>query len=281
MSRLSWKQWFFQQFGLALEKSAKRRFKHRVMAVETLGARITPAVNAFFSHGVLTITGDNQDNTITVSRDAAGALLVNGGAVSIKRGAPTAANTKLIQVFGAAGNDMLALDETNGALPKANLYGGAGNDTLSGGAGNDQLFGAAGNDTFLGKGGVDLMFGGAGNDLLTGGAGNDQAFGQAGDDRMVWNPGDASDINEGGAGNDTVEVNGGNGGETFTTAADGNRVRFDRTDPAPFFIDIGTTENLVLNANGGDDRFSASGNLATLIALNVDGGAGNDTLAGG
>ena len=33
--------------------------------------------------------------------------------------------------------------------------------------------------------------------------------------------------------------------------------------------------------NGGDDTFSATGNLATLINLTVDGGAGNDTILGG
>src|SRR5262249_29962892 len=38
--------------------------------------------------------------------------------------------------------------------------------------------------------------------------------------------------------------------------------------------------NLVLNANGGDDTFSASGNLAALIQITVDGGAGNDTILG-
>ena len=57
-------------------------------------------------------------------------------------------------------------------------------------------------------------------------------------------------------------------------------MRFDRLNPAPFSIDIGTSENLVLNANGGDDSFSATGNLAALIKLTVDGGTGNDTLLG-
>ena len=97
---------------------------------------------------------------------------------------------------------------------------------------------------------------------------------------MVWNPGDDTDLNEGGAGTDTVEVNGGNGAEQFTTTANGTRVRFDRLNPAPFSIDIGTSEKLVLNANGGDDSFSATGNLAALIGITVDGGAGNDTLLG-
>ena len=58
-------------------------------------------------------------------------------------------------------------------------------------------------------------------------------FGEAGNDRMIWNPGDDTDLNEGGAGTDTVEVNGGNGAEVFTVTANGTRVRFDRVDAGP------------------------------------------------
>jgi Ca2+-binding RTX toxin-like protein len=252
-------------------------------ALEPLDERILPAITAsFFSGaGLLSVFGDAQNNTIVVSRDAAGQILVNGGAVAIQGGAATVANTALIQVFGQAGADQISLDEANGALPAANLFGGAGNDTLIGGSGADQLFGQAGNDTLLGKRGNDLLFGGAGDDLLTAGPGNDMVFGEAGNDRMIWNPGDGSALNEGGAGNDTVEVNGGNASEVFTVTPNGTRVRFDRTTPAPFFLDIGTSENLVLNANGGDDTFTGSNGLAPLISLTVDGGAGNDTITGG
>jgi Ca2+-binding RTX toxin-like protein len=254
-----------------------------VPEVEALGERVLPAVTAMFlpSTGTLSVFGDAQDNRITVSRDAAGKILVNGGAVEVSGGTPTVANTALISVFGQDGNDTIALDEANGALPNANLFGGAGDDVLTGGSGADQLFGQAGNDTLLGKGGNDLLFGGAGNDVLTGGTGNDQVFGEAGNDRMVWNPGEGSDLNEGGAGIDTVEVNGGNGAEAFTVTANGTRVRFDRVNPAPFFLDIGTSENLVVNMNGGDDTFTAGNGLAPLISLNVDGGAGNDQITGG
>ena len=105
-------------------------------------------------------------------------------------------------------------------------------------------------------------------------------FGESGNDRMIWNPGDDTDLMEGGEGNDTAEVNGGNGAEVFTVTANGARVRFDRLDPAPFSIDIGTTENLVLNANGGNDQISATGNLAALIKLTIDAGAGDDTVLG-
>ena len=250
---------------------------------EMLDARILPAVSATFlpAAGLLTVIGDAQDNAITVSRNAAGSILVNSGAVTVLGGTPTVANTSLIQMFGLGGNDNLALDETNGALPNANIFGGTGNDTIIGGSGNDLLFGESGNDTLLGKGGADLLFGGDGNDVLTGGTGNDQVFGQGGNDRMIWNPGEGTDLNEGGDGNDTVEVNGGNGAETFTVAPNGTRVRFDRVTPAPFSLDIGTSENLVVNMNGGDDTFTASNGLAGLIAVTVDGGAGNDTITGG
>jgi Ca2+-binding RTX toxin-like protein len=273
-----------RRFRLATHPGRNKPRDWRVTPIlETLDERVAPAIVATFTpgSGLLSVLGDAAANTITVSRNAAGNILVNGSAVAVKGGTPTVANTTLIQVFGLAGDDVITLDEANGALPRANLFGGAGNDTLTGGSGADMLFGESGNDTLLGKGGADFLFGGGGNDVLTGGAGDDQVFGQDGNDRMIWNPGDGTDLNEGGAGNDTVEVNGGNGAETFTVTANGTRVRFDRTAPAPFSLDIGTTENLVVNCNGGDDSFSAGNGLANLISITVDGGAGNDTLPGG
>src|SRR5262249_37836292 len=113
-----------------------------------------------------------------------------------------------------------------------------------------------------------------------GGRGDDQVFGGAGDDRLIWNPGDDSDLIEGGDGTDTVEINGGNVAEVFSTTAHRTRGRFDRLSPAPFSLDIGRAEKLVLNANTGNDSFSASGNLAPLIQITVDGGPGDDILLG-
>ena len=244
--------------------------------------RIVPAVTAFFNPatGVLAVVGDAQANTIAFSRDNAGRILINGGGITINGGTPTIANTTIIKANGAAGSDTIALNEAKGALPKVHFNGGAGNDTLVGGAGDDLLFGQSGNDTLSGKGGFDILLGGSENDTLTGGDADDQVHGQSGNDRMIWNSGDDTDLNEGGDGSDTVEVNGGSGAEVFTTTANGTRVRFDRIDPAPFAIDIGTSENLVLNANGGDDSHSATGDLAALIKITVDGGAGNDTIRG-
>ena len=60
------------------------------------------AIKATFSPtaGTLSVIGDSLKNSITASRDAAGNLLINGGAVPIEGGAATVANTSLIQVFG-------------------------------------------------------------------------------------------------------------------------------------------------------------------------------------
>ena len=125
------------------------------------------AIKASFSPtaGLLSVFGDSLDDTIVMSRDAAGQILVNGGNVSITGGTPTVANTAMIQVFGQGGKDTITLDESNGALPAAQLFGGAGNDVRTGGSG------------------ADLLFGGAGNDVLTGGDGDDQVFGEGGNDR--------------------------------------------------------------------------------------------------
>jgi Ca2+-binding RTX toxin-like protein len=215
-------------------------------------------------HGrVLTIRGDGRADSISVGRDAAGVIEVNGSAVRIHGAPATVGNVDRIVVLGGRGSDRLAVDDSSGPLPSARLYGGSGDDELFGGSRADRLFG------------------GGGDDLLAGGGGNDQSFGGAGTDQLIWNPGDGSDVNEGGDGSDSVVVNGGLAAESFTATADGTRVRFERVTPAAFSLDIGTTEHLVVNANGGDDSFAASGDLASLISLTVDGGPGNDRISGG
>ena len=111
------------------------------------------AITASFSPGsrVLTLIDDSQGNTIVASRDVAGNILVNGGAVAVIGGQPTVADTGTIQMFGQGGNDTISVDETNGAMPAAQLFGGDGNDTLTGGSGNDLLFGQAGNDILMAR----------------------------------------------------------------------------------------------------------------------------------
>ena len=255
--------------------------------------------------GALSEFGDAANNSLITSRDSSGRILVNNGAVPIAGGTPTIAKTSLIQAFGQDGDDTIALNETNGALPNANLFGGAGNDTLTGGSGNDLLFGQAGADTLFGKGGNDFLFGGDGNDMLTGGAGNDQVFGEAGNDTMIWNPGDGSDTFEGadlvvggrgndvaflgggadtfvwnpGDGNDSVDgqagvdtllFNGANVNEKIDISANGSRARFTR-DVANITMDLNSMETIDFNALGGADTITVNNLTGTGVKnVNID-----------
>src|SRR5262249_25551217 len=133
-------------------RSGRQRPSRRLRPVELTGLelldrRILPAVTATFSaaEAALSVVGDDQDNTIVVSRDAAGTIVVNNGAVAIAGGQPTVANTRTVLMLGGLGNDSLILDEANGALPAASMSGGGGDDVLIGGSGNDFIAGDSGN----------------------------------------------------------------------------------------------------------------------------------------
>ena len=233
------------------------------------------AVSSTFNpgNGVLTTTGDNLDNTITTSRDATGSILINAGAVPIQGGTATVTNTGLIQAFGQDGNDNISLDETNGALPSAKMFGGLGNDTVIGGSGADQLLGESGNDVLNGAGGADAM---------TGGAGNDAYFVDNISDQTIENPGEGNDtvfstvdfrlsanvdniILQGGAdlqghGNSVVNAVIGNSGNNLLDGEGGADV---------------------LTGNAGNDTFIFSvgqGNGDTVVDFSGNGAAAGDSL---
>src|SRR5262245_2718041 len=54
-------------------------------------AQVANSVSAVFipQSGILAVTGNNSDNALTVSRNAAGALLVNNGAIAVRGPAAT------------------------------------------------------------------------------------------------------------------------------------------------------------------------------------------------
>ena len=255
--------------------------------------------------GTLTVFGDSADNEIVISRDALGVISVNGEvplAGGIPGGFPTVFNTKSISVFGLGGNDTIRLDETNGPLPAAQLFGGSGNDILTGGSGadalhgqdgNDQLSGGAGDDFLLGQSGTDVMFGGDGADQMFGGAGDDTADGDRGDDvaflgdgndLFVWDPGDGSDRVEGEAGFDTMLFNGSGADEVFEASANGPRLRFTR-DVGNIVMDVDGVERVDVEALGGADTVTLNDLTGTAVQeLRVDleavkdGGAADDKI---
>lgn len=205
------------------------------------------------------VSGTGGNNKINVGL-AGKAVVVTGASTQLI--VTDAENFDRLTARGLAGNDILTVSTAAAAAMLVSLDGGAGNDTVTG--------------SIL----TDILFGGDGNDRLTGGKGDDQMFGDAGDDRFIYNPGDGTDLMEGGDGTDTVEINGSNAGEVFAFTANGARIRFDELSPAPFALDIGTAENMLLKAGGGNDSISGTGNLAALASFTIDGGAGNDTILG-
>ena len=239
-------------------------------------------ITAVFDGSVLTVTGDDNDNTIIVSRDAAGNILVNGGAVAVTGGSTTVSNTTLIRVLGLGGNDVLTIDDGNGPMPPANLFGGDGNDTLTGSGADDVLDGGPGDDILLGRGGNDILQGGPGNDTLNGGQGADQMIGGDGDDLIIWDPGDGSDVVEGQGGNDTLLFNGANISETVDLSANGQRLRFFR-NIGSIIMDCDGIEKVDFNALGGADDVTVnnlSGTLVTNVFISLLNGAGtNDGAA--
>jgi Ca2+-binding RTX toxin-like protein len=225
------------------------------------------AIKAKFTAGVLSVTGDNDDNSITItgSRNATGQIeqiLINGAAISVQGDPLTNANE--IDVFGGNGNDTISLDNiappAGQALPTAHLFGGNGNDTLFGGGGND------------------ILDGGAGDDMVTGGKGADTAFLGTGNDTFIWNPLDGNDTVDGGNGFDTLVFNGKNGGETFTIEANGSGGATFSRDKGT--IDLTSVERIQFNAQGQfadnitiDDL---TGTGVKQVVVDLGGGGGGD-----
>ncbi|UWQ19850.1 calcium-binding protein [Jannaschia sp. M317] len=92
-------------------------------------------------------------------------------------------------LHGGEGADLLRGEDGNDALHGEAgddiLDGGHGDDRVVGSFGNDTLYGGEGNDRILGGTGDDVLHGGAGNDTIWSGTGVDYLTGGSGDDLMV------------------------------------------------------------------------------------------------
>lgn len=282
----------------------QHRFAPRLDALET---REVPAVLAVFNTDALTVLGDGTANNIVVAADSAGNLQVtnNGNAVAINTtlGTPNKANLKTITVDARGGSDSVVIDRSVNVLDANGKLAASANGTLIGGAGNDTIRvlsggfqgGVIGNPII----GNFTMLGGAGDDFLDSGFGNDAMFGGEGNDTMRWLPGTLVDTFDGGSGNDTAIVVGNtspipdlttadpndtSNGDSFLLSADPatGGALFQRTNLIPFKIGITTTENVVMQTGGGNDRITVTALAGTGVRnVVLDGGDGDDVLDGG
>ena len=168
-------------------------------------------------------------------------------------------------------------DSFNGAAGSSaiNVGGGAGNDSLTGGSGNDTLAGGIGNDTLNGGGGADTIFGGDGADTISGGAGNDALFGGSDGDRFTFQDGFGADTVQGGEGGsdfDRLDFGGLTSGVSITFSGNEAGTAVNGANSIAF----SQIEALTLTAQ--NDTLIGSGDTT---GLNVDAGAGNDSLLGG
>jgi len=133
--------------------------------------------------------------------------LTNFATVKLGKGADNLniagnANSGGVQVFGGAGNDTISAGVADNATSNA-IYGGDGNDNITAN-GSWAVYGEDGDDNITGGAGAqNAIFGGAGDDTINGGGGNanDQLSGGAGANTFVFG---TPQINSNGNVSDTI-----------------------------------------------------------------------------
>ena len=241
------------------------------------------------AHGELAIEGTNAGDRLALRLQSGNPaiLQVDVGDDGSADFSFARAEIARISVDGGNGDDVVRIDESNGVFTDTiatTIDGGNGDDNLVGGAGAGTLRGGNGNDILAGGSGAETLEGGNGNDSIDGNGGNDVGLLGNGDDTFVWDPGDGSDIVEGQNGIDTMLFNGANGAEQVDLSANGERLRFFRTQ-GTITMDTDGVETVDFNALGGADLVTVNDLSGTDVSkVNVDlagalGGATGDGAA--
>ncbi len=233
------------------------------------------------------VTGEAGDNAASVAhRFEDEGILFTGAAFDV-RDVASLANPGVFQAvaLGTSGADTISAVALG--LGASYVNAGQGNDTVTDTANADFLEGGAGNDTLNTTGGNDTAIGGTGLDTITATTGDDRLDGGAENDRIQFDDTTSLDANDtviGGAGDaDTLAITAGN-------VLDAQ------------FAGVSTVEVLELSATAAtqdatiDELAIAAGirtvnglgadnvvtleqqHAAGLVAVSVNGGAGNDTV---
>ena len=145
-------------------------------------------------NGVLSITGSDTRDEITLTENENDLVIVSQGVESVIPRADVSS-----YLFRAGNGDDFF--DNQSSLP-GTVLGGNGDDILIGGSGTDTIRGENGNDRLEGRGGNDFIYGEEGDDIILGGDGEDRLRSGDGDDTIEG--GDGNDLIIGGAGNDKL-----------------------------------------------------------------------------
>jgi Ca2+-binding RTX toxin-like protein len=228
---------------------ASRRIVRTVLAAGFvtggLGAAAQAADAASYVHAkhrTLTITGTARSDKLALRLRAGhpGVLQVDVGDDGTPDFQVRRHRFNRIIVNAGAGNDLVRIDDSNGAFTTTTPT---------------QINGQAGDDTLLGGSGAEALNGGDGNDIVDGNGGADRVTLGSGDDRFVWDPGDGSDIVDGGAGRDAMAFNGSAAAEQFRLSANGSHARFTR-DVGAITMDLAGIEQVDVASVGGNDALT-------------------------
>jgi hypothetical protein len=251
---------FDRLFGVFSSRSRRQPLrKPRLDGGEQLERRSMLAADVV--EGVLTITGTEAANTISISAVKQGSVFV-AGSVRV-RGVPGVSNNAVfngvnsivVSTFG--GNDRVTVGS---GLTRA--AGGLMGVTVDAGQGTDVVMGGDGDDTILGNDGRDTIRGGRGNDNLDGGTGDDRVDGDDGNDACL-----------GGIGRD--DVRGGRGDDTLYGGRDNDRLSGDDGDDD---LDGEAGDDRLTGGRGNDDDCDDDDSLSDLRRGSTDdsGDNGND-----
>jgi Ca2+-binding RTX toxin-like protein len=259
-------------------------------------------VTASFSQNILTIVGDDEEQTLTVGVDASNNITVlhDGAPVTITGGTPTTANPSLVAVSVMGGNDSVTISaRLNGGPPETDgqpeieieVNGGVGNDTVSfmGGTAPDSV--TAG-ELGGGDAGLNLNGDGDGDDIRSNaetlqldlGNGADSVRGAP----LFLGPVNRTLVVNGGMGRDSIDggvgmsILNGNEDDDSIGVLGGNNVVDGGPGMNTGFVIFGgmldayqSGDVLTLSGSG------ISGTLTQLHNLFASGSNGNDTLIAG
>jgi hypothetical protein len=223
-----------------------------------------PAISTTVNSGVLQIFGASGDDSISVSLDGDGNILVNGA-----NPVPESNYTALL-VGGRAGDDTITVSSAID-LPTT-LRGGAGNDSLTGAGDDNVLVGSYGNDTLQGNGG--------GTNLLVPGLRDTFTSAPTGDDLLIGGPPGSINFADFSHRTDNLFLS----NDGLPDSGDTAMGEATTIMPSVQNIFAGTGQDTVvstiagsfLSAGFGQDSITSGGSNTTIVAGPV--GAGSDTV---